>query len=47
MEAAANLTAARQARLMARACPSEARSYKSHARFWIALAHRAQPPPLP
>jgi hypothetical protein len=38
---------ARQSRILAKACPSEASRYKSVCRFWLAMAHQAQPPPLP
>jgi hypothetical protein len=38
---------ARQLRLMAKSCPDEARHYKSACRFWLAMAHQAQGPPLP
>ncbi len=41
------LLAARQARIVVRACPAEADHYKSCARFWLAMAHQAQGPPLP
>lgn len=41
------LFCARQARLLARACPSEAEHYKSCCRYWLTMAHRAQGPPLP
>jgi hypothetical protein len=37
----------RQSRLLARACPAEAEHYKSCARYWLTMAHRAQGPPLP
>jgi hypothetical protein len=38
---------ARQSRILARACPSEAEHYKSCARYWLTMAKRAQGPPLP
>jgi hypothetical protein len=38
---------ARQARLCALACHPEADAYKARARYWLAMARRAQPPPLP
>ena len=38
---------ARQSRLLAQACPSEADYYKSNCRYWLAMARRAQGPPLP
>jgi hypothetical protein len=41
------LRAARQARLCAMACPVEADTYKARARYWLAMARQAQPPPLP
>jgi hypothetical protein len=41
------LFCARQSRLLARACPSEADHYKSCCRYWLTMAHRAQGPPLP
>jgi hypothetical protein len=41
------LNQARQSRLLVRACPAEADHYKSCARYWLAMAHRAQGPPLP
>ena len=41
------LQQARQSRILARACPAEADHYKICARFWLAMAHRAQGPPLP
>ena len=41
------LSCARQARILVRACPAEAEHYKSCARYWLAMAHRAQGPPLP
>ncbi len=41
------LRCARQAHLLVRACPAEADHYKSCARYWLTMAHRAQGPPLP
>ena len=41
------LNQARQSRLLVRACPAEADHYKSCARYWLAMAHKAQGPPLP
>jgi hypothetical protein len=41
------LHCARQSRILAKACPAEAEHYKSCCRFWLTMAHRAQPPPLP
>ena len=41
------LRCARQARLLAKACPQEAEHFKSCCRFWLTMAHRAQPSPLP
>jgi hypothetical protein len=38
---------ARQSRILARACPSEADHYKSCCHYWLTMAHRAQGPPLP
>jgi hypothetical protein len=38
---------ARQSRILAKACPAEAEHYKSRCRFWLTMAHRAQPSPLP
>ena len=47
MDAQAYLAAARQARLAAVACPDLAGAFKAAARYWLAMARRAQPPPLP
>lgn len=47
MEALAYLAAARQARLSALACPVLADAFKDRARYWLALARKARPPPLP
>lgn len=47
MEALAYLAAARQARLSALAFPALADAYKARARYWLAIACKAQPPPLP
>lgn len=49
MASAAFLLAARQSRLAARAsvCPALAAQHKAAARFWIAQAREARPPPLP
>ena len=47
MEALVYLTAARQARLCALACPDEAEHYKARARYWLAMAAKATGPPLP
>jgi hypothetical protein len=41
------LRCALQARLLFRACPAEAAHYKSCARYWLTMAHRAQGPHLP
>jgi hypothetical protein len=41
------LHCARQFRILVRACPSEAGHYKSCHRYWLTMAHRAQPPQLP
>ena len=41
------LQQARQARILAKACPTDADNYKSRARYWLAMAHQAQGPPLP
>ncbi len=41
------LNQARQSRILVRACPAEADHYKSCARYWLAMAHQAQGPPLP
>jgi hypothetical protein len=38
---------ARQSRLLVKACPTEASRYKSACRYWLAMAHQAQGPPLP
>lgn len=38
---------ARQSRLLAKASPTKADYYKSACRFWLAMAHQAQGPPLP
>ncbi|WP_262271142.1 hypothetical protein [Microvirga yunnanensis] len=38
---------ARRSRILARACPEEAAHHKSCCRYWLTMAHRAQPPPLP
>ena len=37
----------RESRLMALAFPERAQIYKAQARFWIAMARKARPPPLP
>ena len=47
MEALAYLAAARQARLSALACPARADAFKDRARYWLALARKARPLPLP
>ena len=47
MEALAYLAAARQARLAARACPDLASTHKGRARYWLAMARKARPSPLP
>ena len=47
VEALAYLAAARQARLSALACPALANAFKDRARYWLALARKARPPPLP
>ncbi len=41
------LLAARQSRILVRACPAEAGTYKTSARYWLTMARRAQGPPLP
>ncbi len=41
------LNQARQSRILVRACPAEADHFKSCARYWLAMAHKAQGPPLP
>ncbi len=41
------LNQARQSRILVRACPAEADHYKSCARYWLVMAHKAQGPPLP
>ncbi len=41
------LFCARQSRLLVRACPAEADHFKSCARYWLAMAYKAQGPPLP
>jgi hypothetical protein len=38
---------ARQSRLLAKACAEEAARYKACFRYWLAMAHQAQGPPLP
>jgi hypothetical protein len=47
MEALIYLATARQARLMALACPSLAASHKARARYWLAMARKAAPVRLP
>jgi len=47
MEALAYLSAARQARLSALACPDRADAFKAHARYCLAMARKARSPPLP
>jgi len=47
VEVLAYLSAARQARLSALACPDLADAFKAHARYWLALARKARSPPLP
>jgi hypothetical protein len=41
------LHCARQSRILAKACPGEASRYKGCCRYWLAMAHQAQGPPLP
>jgi hypothetical protein len=41
------LHCARRSRILARACPEEAAHYKSCCRYWLAMAHRASPSPVP
>ena len=41
------LFCARQSRLMALAHPIRTDHYRGCARYWLAMAHRAQGPPLP
>jgi hypothetical protein len=41
------LHCAHQSRILAKACPQVAEHFKSCCRFWLTMAHRAQPPPLP
>jgi hypothetical protein len=41
------LHCARQSRILAKACPAEAEHFKSCCRYWLTMAHRAQPLPLP
>jgi hypothetical protein len=41
------LRQARQSRLLAKACATEADHYKACARYWLVMARRAQGPPLP
>ena len=41
------LNQARQCRILVRACPDRADHFKSACRYWLAMAHRAQGPPLP
>ncbi len=41
------LQQARQSRILVRACRAEADHYKSCARYLLAMAHKAQGPPLP
>ncbi len=41
------LRSAQQARLTARALPEEAELHKGRCRYWLAMARKAQPPPLP
>ncbi|WP_201838842.1 hypothetical protein [Microvirga zambiensis] len=41
------LHCARRSRILAKACPEEAAQHKSCCRFWVEMARRAQPPPLP
>jgi hypothetical protein len=38
---------ARHSRLLAKACPQETDRFKSACRYWLAMAHQAQGPPLP
>ncbi len=38
------LLSARQSRILAKACPSEADHYKSCCRYWLAMARKAQAP---
>ena len=47
MVAAAYLSGARQARLSALAAPEASAVHKARARFWLAMARQARPPPLP
>ena len=47
MEAFTYLATARQARLMALACPVLATTHKARARFWLALARQLPPVRLP
>jgi hypothetical protein len=47
LEFIAFLKCARQSRILVRACPDLADHYKSCCRYWLAMAHRAQAPPLP
>ncbi len=47
MDALAYLATARQARLAAMTFPALADTYKARARYWLAMARRAQPSPLP
>ena len=41
------LRCARQAHILALACPDEAEHYKGCCRYWLAMARRATGPPLP
>jgi hypothetical protein len=47
VEAFAYLSAARQTRLAAKVSLSDREALKAEARFWLAMARKAQPPPLP
>lgn len=38
---------ARQVRILAKACPQEADQLKTRCRYWLAMARKAQAPPLP
>ncbi len=40
------LSQPRQSRTLAKACLAEAGTYKSRCQYWLAMAHKAQSPPL-
>jgi hypothetical protein len=46
-EFAVYLHCARQSRILAKACPTEADHYKGCCWFWLTMAHQAPGPPLP